>query len=64
MKYVLTENVTFPAGTELLADADGSLFVQSDRGLVMLRMGRAAALSEHMVVARPSISLIHSQPHE
>ncbi len=60
MKYVLTENIIFPAGTELLAEDDGSLFAQSDRGLVMLKMGRAAALEERMVVARPSIALIHS----
>jgi hypothetical protein len=58
MRYILTENIIFPAGTEFEAQDDGSLMAQSDRGLITLQLGRRAALEEGMIVAKPVFQIV------
>jgi hypothetical protein len=64
MRYVLTENLTIPAGTvfELTDElGGGGLEAKHDpgeRGCVRVFMGRAAGLREGMIVAKPVLEVV------
>jgi hypothetical protein len=63
MRYVLTENIVIPAGTEFkVTDKDygpaGALEYIQERGIMRVFLGRAAALDQGMVVARPIIKAV------
>jgi len=63
MKYILTEDVVFRAGTELEVSTDpmvpdGALEVRRDRGCMILFIGRASALDQGMVKAKPALRVV------
>jgi hypothetical protein len=65
MKFVLTEPITIPPGTEFEVCDDlgaGGLEYRDDRGYMRVFLGRAAALEQGMVVARPVINLVQKEP--
>lgn len=68
MRYILTENITIPAGSVCKLTSElggGGLEVEhepGERGCVRVFLGRAAALREGMVVAKPELAVVEAAP--
>lgn len=61
MRYVTTQPITIPAGTEFeLSDAlgAGGLEAMNDRGLMRVFLSRADALRSGLVVTRPVLRAV------
>jgi len=61
MRYVTTEPITIPGGTVFeVSDSlpDGGLETLVDRGCMRVFLGRAAALEQGMVAARPVLAAV------
>ena len=60
-RYILTENITVQAGTEFVVSDDlgvGGVCARFDYGVMTVHLGRAAALEQGMIVARPALKVV------
>lgn len=61
MRYVTTEPITIPGGTVFEVSDElggGGLETTMERGCMRVFLGRAAALEQGMVVARPVLAAV------
>jgi hypothetical protein len=63
VKFITTQPITIPAGTEFVTCDDhggGGLRHMSDYGYMIVYLGRAEALRQGMVIAKPTLALVES----